>query len=38
MALRILYHHRIGSRDGQAVHIDALVGALRRVRELFRVA
>lgn len=27
--MRILYHHRIGSKDGQAVHIDGLVGALR---------
>ncbi|WP_270938828.1 glycosyltransferase family 4 protein [Falsiroseomonas oryzae] len=27
--LRILYSHRIQSRDGQAVHLEALVGALR---------
>jgi glycosyltransferase involved in cell wall biosynthesis len=27
--LRILYHHRVRSRDGQAVHIDELVAALR---------
>lgn len=27
--MRILYHHRVGSRDGQAVHIDELVHALR---------
>jgi len=27
--LRILYHHRIGSRDGQAVHLEALIAALR---------
>jgi glycosyltransferase involved in cell wall biosynthesis len=27
--MKILYHHRIGSRDGQAVHIDEIVGALR---------
>ena len=28
--MKILYHHRIGSQDGQAVHIDSLIGALRR--------
>jgi glycosyltransferase involved in cell wall biosynthesis len=28
--LRILYHHRTRSRDGQRVHIDGLVGGLRR--------
>ena len=27
--MKILYHHRIGSKDGQAVHIDGLVCALR---------
>jgi glycosyltransferase involved in cell wall biosynthesis len=27
--MRILYSHRVGSRDGQAVHIDELVAALR---------
>ena len=27
--MRILYHHRTASRDGQAVHIDELVAALR---------
>jgi len=27
--LRILYHHRTASRDGQAVHIDEMVGNLR---------
>ena len=27
--MRILYSHRIQSRDGQAVHLEALVGALR---------
>jgi glycosyltransferase involved in cell wall biosynthesis len=27
--LKILYHHRIASKDGQAVHIAELVGALR---------
>ncbi len=28
--LRILFHHRIASRDGQAVHMEELVAALRR--------
>jgi glycosyltransferase involved in cell wall biosynthesis len=27
--LKILYHHRTRSRDGQSIHIDALIGALR---------
>ena len=27
--VRILYHHRIRSRDGQTVHLEELVGALR---------
>ncbi|HJS31592.1 MAG TPA: glycosyltransferase family 4 protein, partial [Alphaproteobacteria bacterium] len=27
--MKIVYHHRIASKDGQAVHIDGLVGALR---------
>ena len=27
--LKILYHHRTRSRDGQSVHIDELIGALR---------
>ncbi len=27
--MKILYHHRTASNDGQAVHIDELVGALR---------
>ena len=27
--MRILYHHRTASRDGQAVHIDEMVHALR---------
>jgi glycosyltransferase involved in cell wall biosynthesis len=29
--LKILYHHRTASRDGQAVHIEELVSALRRL-------
>ena len=28
-ALKILYHHRTRSADGQSVHIDSLIGALR---------
>ncbi|MGH6878502.1 MAG: glycosyltransferase family 4 protein, partial [Rhizomicrobium sp.] len=28
--MRILYHHRIGSKDGQAVHLEELVAALRK--------
>ena len=28
--MRILFHHRIASRDGQAVHIDELIAALQR--------
>jgi glycosyltransferase involved in cell wall biosynthesis len=28
--LRILYHHRIRSKDGQAVHLEELIAALRR--------
>ena len=27
--MRILYHHRTASKDGQAVHIDELIAALR---------
>ena len=27
--LRILYHHRVGSKDGQDVHIESLAAALR---------
>jgi glycosyltransferase involved in cell wall biosynthesis len=27
--LKILYHHRTGSRDGQAVHIEEMISALR---------
>jgi glycosyltransferase involved in cell wall biosynthesis len=28
--VRILFHHRIASRDGQAVHIEEMIAALRR--------
>ncbi|HEY2445528.1 MAG TPA: glycosyltransferase family 4 protein [Rhizomicrobium sp.] len=27
--MKILYHHRIRSRDGQSVHLEELIGALR---------
>jgi glycosyltransferase involved in cell wall biosynthesis len=27
--MRILYHHRVGSKDGQYVHIAEMIGALR---------
>jgi glycosyltransferase involved in cell wall biosynthesis len=29
MAMRILYHHRIASRDGSATHVEEMVRALR---------
>jgi glycosyltransferase involved in cell wall biosynthesis len=29
--MKILFHHRIASSDGQAVHMDELVGALRKL-------
>jgi glycosyltransferase involved in cell wall biosynthesis len=35
--LRILYHHRTASRDGQAVHIDELIHALRQQGHEVRV-
>ena len=28
--MRILYHHRISSKDGQAVHLEELIAALRK--------
>ncbi|MEW6513511.1 MAG: glycosyltransferase family 4 protein [Pseudomonadota bacterium] len=28
--MKILYHHRTASKDGQAVHIEELIGALRQ--------
>ena len=36
--MRILYSHRVHSRDGQSVHIDELVKALRRAGHDVRVA
>ena len=35
--LRILYSHRINSRDGQSVHLEALVGALRQEGHVVRI-
>ncbi|MDO8933110.1 MAG: glycosyltransferase family 4 protein [Rhodocyclaceae bacterium] len=35
--MRILYHHRTASKDGQAVHIEELVGALRELGHEVRV-
>ncbi|WP_426955497.1 glycosyltransferase family 4 protein [Muricoccus radiodurans] len=35
--MRILYSHRIGSRDGQGVHLDSLVSALREAGHEIRV-
>jgi glycosyltransferase involved in cell wall biosynthesis len=36
--MRILYSHRVQSRDGQSVHIEELVKALRRTGHEVRVA
>ncbi|HEX2829539.1 MAG TPA: glycosyltransferase family 4 protein [Burkholderiales bacterium] len=37
--MRILYHHRTASRDGQAVHIEEMISALRKLgHELIVVA
>lgn len=35
--MKILYHHRTASKDGQAVHIDELIGALRELGHEVRV-
>lgn len=35
--MRILYHHRTASKDGQAVHIDEMVAALRELGHEVRV-
>jgi glycosyltransferase involved in cell wall biosynthesis len=35
--MRILYHHRTASKDGQAVHIDELIHALRELGHEVRV-
>jgi glycosyltransferase involved in cell wall biosynthesis len=36
--MRVLYSHRVHSRDGQSVHIEELVGALRRAGHDTRIA
>lgn len=36
--MKILYHHRVNSRDGQAVHIEALISAFRRLGHDVEVA
>lgn len=35
--MRILYHHRTASKDGQAVHIEELIAALRAQGHVVRV-
>jgi glycosyltransferase involved in cell wall biosynthesis len=35
--LKILYHHRTASKDGQSVHIEELIGALRELGHEVRV-
>lgn len=35
--MRILYHHRTASKDGQAVHIEEMIGALRELGHEVRV-
>lgn len=35
--MRILYHHRIRSRDGQSVHLEELISAFRRLGHLVRL-
>lgn len=35
--MRILYHHRTASKDGQSVHIDELIAALRSLGHEVRV-
>ena len=35
--MRILFHHRTASRDGQAVHIDEMVAALRAIGNEVRI-
>jgi glycosyltransferase involved in cell wall biosynthesis len=36
--LRILYHHRVVSRDGQSVHVDDMIAALRGLGHKVAVA
>lgn len=35
--MKVLYHHRTASKDGQAVHIEELIGALRQQGHEVRV-
>ena len=36
---RILYHHRIASKDGQYVHVEEIINALRKAgHQVFIVA
>lgn len=35
--MKVLYHHRTASKDGQAVHIEELIGALRELGHEVRV-
>ena len=35
--MRILYSHRIQSRDGQSVHLEELIGAFRQAGHEVRV-
>jgi glycosyltransferase involved in cell wall biosynthesis len=35
--MKILYHHRTASKDGQAVHIEEMIGALRELGHEVRV-
>jgi glycosyltransferase involved in cell wall biosynthesis len=35
--MKILYHHRIGSKDGQSVHIQSLISAFAELGEEVRV-
>ncbi len=35
--MKILYHHRTASKDGQAVHIEEMIGALRSLGHEVRV-
>ena len=35
--MKILYHHRTASKDGQAVHIEEMVGAMRQLGHEVRI-
>jgi hypothetical protein len=35
--MKILYHHRTASKDGQAVHIEEMIDALRALGHQVRV-